>query len=86
MPDARSMAAARAVVAPTFSRRFIRRLVVSLLLTGFDASTLVVAGPSAYRSSLASPLVAATFAVLFFGLLASLARVWLLTFRDRNAG
>ncbi len=86
MPDARSIAAARAVVAPTFSRQFIRRFVVSLLLTGFDASTLVVAGPSVYRSSLASPLVAATFAVLLFGLLASLARVWFLTFRTRNAG
>lgn len=86
MPNARSMAAARVVVAPTVSRRFIRWFVVSLLLTGFDASTLIVAGPSAYRSSLASPLVAATFAVLIFGLLASLARVWFLTFRTRNAG
>lgn len=86
MPDARSMAAARAVVAPTFSRQFIRRLAISLLLTGFDTSTLIVAGPSLYRSSLASPLVAATFAVLLFSLLASLARVWFLTFRTRNAG
>ncbi len=86
MPNARSIAVARVVVAPTVSRRFIRRFVVSLLLTGFDASTLVVAGPSAYRSSLASPLVAVTFAVLIFGLLASLARVWFLTFRTRNAG
>lgn len=86
MPDARSMAPARAVVTPTLSRQFVRRLAISLLLTGFDTSTLVVAGPSAYRSSLASPLVAATFAVLIFGLLASLARVWLLTFRGRNAG
>jgi uncharacterized membrane protein YeiB len=86
MPDARSMAPTRAVVAPTFSRQFIRRFAISLLLTGFDTGTLVVAGPSAYRSSLASPLVAAIFAVLFFGLFASLARVWFLTFRTRNAG
>jgi hypothetical protein len=84
MFNVRSVATARAVVAPVVSRRFIRRLSICLVLTVFDTRTLIAVGPSAYRFSHGKPLFTAIFAALAFALITSLAHMWFLTFRQRN--
>ena len=85
MPTIRPLATAHAVVAFTYSNRFARRLVVSILLTGCDVVTILIAGPSAYSNSAGVPVLRATFVLLFFGMLASLSHVWFLTFRDHRS-
>ena len=84
MSNARPVSAAQAVIASTFSNRFARRLVVSILLTGCDVVTILITGPSAYSNSAGVPVLRATFILLFFGMLASLSHVWFLTFRDHR--
>jgi hypothetical protein len=64
MPDIGPITAARAAIVPTFSKQFILRFAISLLLTS-------------------APILRAAFAILILGLIASLARMWFLTFRDR---
>jgi hypothetical protein len=83
MPDIRPIAAARASIVPMFSRRFILRVAISLLLTGVDADVVLTFAPSVFTSILHAPVLRAAFAILILGLIVSLARMWFLAFRDR---
>jgi heme/copper-type cytochrome/quinol oxidase subunit 4 len=59
-------------------------LAISALLTGFDVSVLLAVLPTIREASKYVPWLATVFAVLVFGLIATLARTWFLTFRDRD--
>jgi hypothetical protein len=81
-----SFAVVRSAVVTTFPNQFARRFAISALLTGFDGSVLVAVLPTAREASKYVPWLAAVFAVLALGLIATLARTWFLTFRERNLG
>jgi hypothetical protein len=83
MPDIRPIAAARAAIVPMFSKHFILRFAISLLLTGVDAEVVLTFVPSVFTSLLHAPILRAALAILILGLIVSLARMWFLTFRDR---
>lgn len=83
MPNVRPVPTPSGVVASAVNRRFIRRFAIAMLLMAADTVALIVAGPIMYRSSVSDPLAAAVSATLTIALLASLARMWFLTFRDR---
>jgi hypothetical protein len=83
MPDIRPITAARAAIVPTFSKQFILRFALSLLLTSADADVILTFAPSVFSALLNAPILRAAFAILIIGLIASLARMWFLTFRDR---
>jgi hypothetical protein len=78
------IAAVRSAVVSTLTNQFVRRLAISLVLTGFDGSVLAATLPAVYAASAYLPWLAIGFACLIFGLLATLARVWFLTFRYRR--
>jgi hypothetical protein len=82
MSDIRPILTAPARLNPAISTLFIRRLAVSLLMTGADASIVVIFAPSVFADP-ASPLILrAAFTLLILGLAASLAQMWVLTFRS----
>ena len=83
MPDIRPITAARAAIVPMLSKQFILRFVISLLLTGVDADVVLTFAPSVFTALFNAPILRAAFAILILGLIASLARMWFLTFRDR---
>lgn len=83
MPDIRPATAARAAVVPMFSKKFILRFAISLMITGLDADFVLTFAPSVFTALLKAPILRAAFAILILGLIASLARMWFLTFRDR---
>jgi hypothetical protein len=79
-----SFAVVRSAVFSIFSNQFIRRFAISALLTGFDGSVLLAVLPTAREASKYVPWLATVFAVLVLGIVATLARTWFLTFRERN--
>jgi hypothetical protein len=83
MPDIRPITAVRAVIVPAFSKQFILRFAISLLLTSADADVILTFAPSVFSALFNAPILRAAFAILILGLIASLARMWFLTFRDR---
>lgn len=66
---------------PTIPSLFIRRFVVSLLITVADVSIVLTYAPSVFSGSFNMPILRAAFTILIVGLTASLAHMWLLTFR-----
>ncbi len=78
------IAAVRAAVVSTFTNQFLRRLAISLILTGFDGSVVAATLPVVSAASAYLPWLAIGFTCLIFGLLATLARVWFLTFKFRR--
>ena len=83
MPDIRPITAARAAIVPMSSKQFILRFAISLLLTGVDADVVLTFAPSVFTALFNAPILRAAFAILILGLIASLTRMWFLTFRDR---
>jgi hypothetical protein len=83
MPDIRPITAVRAAIVPAFSKQFILRFAISLLLTSADADVILTFAPSVFSALFNAPILRAAFAILILGLIASLARMWFLTFRDR---
>jgi hypothetical protein len=83
MPDIHPITAARAAIVPTFSKQFILRFAISLLLTSADADVILTFAPSVFSALFNAPILRAAFAILILGLIVSLARMWFLTFRDR---
>jgi hypothetical protein len=84
MRDSYPVAAVRAAATATFTNQYVRRLLVASLLTGFDGSVLLTAGGNVYEAASLMPWLAFVFGVLVVGLLFTLGRVWLLTFRVRR--
>jgi hypothetical protein len=76
--------AVRSAVVSTFTNQFVPRLAISLILTGLDGSVLAATLPVVYAASASLPWLLIGFTCLIFGLLATLARVWFLTFRYRR--
>src|ERR1039457_4370338 len=83
MPDIGPITAARAAIVPTFSKQFILRFAISLLLTSADADVILTFAPFVFSALFNAPILRAALAILILGLIASLARMWFLTFRDR---
>ena len=83
MPGIRPITAARAAIVPMFSKQFILRFAISLLLTGVDADVLLTFAPSVFTALFNAPILRAAFAILILGLIALLVHMWFLTFRDR---
>jgi hypothetical protein len=84
MPEVRSIAAARAPFVHKLSNQFIRRFAASILLTGVNAGVMLTFSPSVFSDSFNAPILRTAFAILILGLIASLALMWFLTFRDRS--
>jgi hypothetical protein len=68
----------------TRSNQFLLRFVVSSLLTGLDAAMLFTVGRFVYRSASISLILPAAFVILTLGMIASLAHMWVLTFRVKR--
>jgi hypothetical protein len=83
MPDIRPISSARAAIVPKLSKEFILRFAISLLLAGVDADVVLTFAPSVFTALFNAPILRAAFAILILGLIASLARMWFLTFRGR---
>jgi hypothetical protein len=85
MRDPYPVTAVHTAAVPTLTNQYVRRLLLSILLTVFDGSVLLTAGRNVYEAALLMPWLAFVFVVLVFGLLFTLGRVWLLTFRVRRS-
>ena len=83
MPDLGQITAARAAIVPTFSRQFILRFAISLLLTSADADVILTFAPSVFSALFNAPIRRAAFAILILGMIVSLVRMWFLTFKGR---
>jgi hypothetical protein len=70
---------------PLFSPRFALRFAVCVLLTTLDAGVTALFGRTLYRATANHPLWLIGVSWLFGALLASLIRVWTLTFRGRSS-
>ena len=70
---------------PCFLPRFALRFALCVLLTSLDAGVTALFGRTLYRASAHHPLWFAGVSLLFGALLASLIRVWTLTFRGRSS-
>jgi len=66
-----------------FPSRFALRFVLCVLLTSLDAGVTAQFGRTLYRATAHHPLWFVGVSLLFGALLASLIRVWTLTFRGR---
>ena len=66
-----------------FSKQFILRFAISLLLTSADADVILTFAPSVFSALFNAPILRAALAILILGMIVSLARMWFLTFRDR---
>lgn len=84
MRNSYAFAAVRSAVVDLFTNEFFRRLTTSVLLTGFNGSVLFAVLPTIREASKDIPWLTTVFTVLVFGLIATLARTWYLTFRHRN--
>ena len=84
MTDIEIVAASRFAVAEAPSSQFIRRLVVSLAVTFLDVAGLRFVGPSLYTISSDLLVMRLALLILLLGMIATLARMWFLTFRVRN--
>ncbi len=73
------VAAARSAVVSTFTNQFVRNLLAAVLLTGFDGSVLVLSGQTVYAALAEAPWLAVAFVFAAFGLIVTLARIWVLT-------
>ena len=83
MPDVGPITTVRAAIVPTFSKQFILRFALSLLLTSANADVILTFAPSVFSALSNAPILRAAFAIVILGSIASLARMWFLTFRDR---
>ena len=83
MPDVGPITTVRAAIVPTFSKQFILRFALSLLLTSADADVILTFAPSVFSALFNEWIRRVAFAILILGLIALLARMWFLTFRDR---
>jgi hypothetical protein len=81
MSDSRPIVAVPARLIPAVSSLFTRRLAVSLLMTGADAGIVVISAPSVFSDPVSPFILRSAFTVLILGLAASLAHIWILTFR-----
>jgi len=77
--------AVRTAAVSTLTNQYVRRLLFSILLTGFDGSVLLSVGRTVYEAAPLMPWLAFVFVVLVSGLLFTLGRVWLLTYRARRS-
>jgi len=84
MPNIETVAAPHFAVAAVPSSQFLRRLVISIVVTFLDAAGLQFVGSPLYTISSNSLLIRAALLILLLGMSASLARMWFLTFRIRN--
>jgi hypothetical protein len=84
MRDSHPLTAVPTAAVSTLTNQYVRRLLVSILLTGFDGGVLLTAGRDVYEAASLMPWLAFVFAVLVVGLLLTLGHVWLLTFRARR--
>jgi hypothetical protein len=83
MPDIRLITAVRPAIVPMFSKQFILRFAISVLLTGVDADVALAFARPVFTAIFNVPILRAAFAILIPGLIASLAHMWFLTFRGR---
>jgi hypothetical protein len=77
-------AVVRSAVASIPTNQFARRLMISILLSGFDGSVLLTVLPTIREASEKIPGLAMVFAVLVVGLVVTLVRTWLIAFRARK--
>ena len=68
-----------------FSPRFALRVALCVLLTALDAGVIALFGRTLYCAKANHPLWFAGASLLFGALLASLIRVWTLTFRGQSS-
>ena len=85
MRDSYPVTVARPTAVSTLTNQYVRRLLISILLTGFDGTVLLTTGRDVYEAASLMPWLAFVFAVLAVGLLLTLGHVWLLTFRARRS-
>jgi hypothetical protein len=84
MRDSYPVTVARTAAVSTLTNQYVRRLLISILLTGFDGTVLLTTGRDVYEAASLMPWLAFVFTVLAVGLLLTLGHVWLLTFRARR--
>jgi hypothetical protein len=77
--------AVRSSITSALTNQFTRNLMISLLMTGFDGSVLIVAGRCVLDASNEVPWLAVAFSFAAIGLLVTVTRIWLLTFRLARA-
>ena len=82
MHTSNPLAAARSVANSILTNQFVRRLLLSILITGFDGSVLVTAGKEVLDLALEAPLITVVFLILSLLLLLTLARIWFLTLSE----
>jgi hypothetical protein len=82
MHTSNPLAAARPVVTSILTNQLVRRLLLSILITGFDGSVLVTAGKEVLDVAPEAPLMSIAFLILGLLLLVTLARIWFLTFSE----
>ena len=85
MRNSYSANAVRSAVTSALTNPFTRSLMISMLMTGFDGSVLIVAGRCVLDASNEVPWLAVAFSFAAIGLLVTLTRIWLLTFRLARA-
>jgi hypothetical protein len=85
MRNTAPLAAVRSAVVSTFANQFIRRFVISALLTGFDGSVLITSGQAVFDAYNEAPWLMVAYVVAALGLLLTLGRAWFLTFRQVRA-
>jgi hypothetical protein len=77
-----SLAAVRSVAVSTLTNQFVRRLLLSIMITGFDGSVLITAGQAVLTVASEAPWMTAAFSTLSLLMLATLARIWFLTLTE----
>ena len=75
----------RSAVMSALTNPFTRSLMISMLMTGFDGSVLIVAGRYVLDAFNEVPWLAVAFCFAAICLLLTLARIWFLTFRLARA-
>jgi hypothetical protein len=75
----------RSAVTSALTNQFTRNPMISMLMTGFDGSVLIVAGRCVLDAFNEAPWLAVAFSFAAIGLLITLARIWFLTFRLARA-
>lgn len=81
MPNIETVAAPPFAVAVAPSSQFLRKLVISIIVTFLDVTGLQFVGPSLYTISSDSTAMCTALLILLLGMIASLAPIWFLTFR-----
>jgi type IV secretory pathway TrbD component len=77
--------AVRSAVTSALSNQFTRNLMISILMTGFDSTVLITAGCNVLDAFNEASWLAAAFGLAAAGMLVTLGRIWLLTFRNARA-